>query len=93
MIVCVVHLFVCLLSWSQSIGNKAKITGLVAEQNREPCRENKIGSLKTVLLNVPFPTPMAHTLMRISGQEVSQDKYWENITQPTSTLLTFKKSV
>lgn len=38
--VVVFFFFSNLLNWSQRVDNNAKITGLIAEHNWEPCSEN-----------------------------------------------------
>lgn len=52
-------IFFSLLNWSERVDNKAKVTGLVAEQNWEPDRGNNDGQLKIIPPNLSSPTPLA----------------------------------
>lgn len=64
---------------SERVDNKAKVTGLIAEQNWEPDRGNDDGQLK-ITPNLSSSTPW-YPLTRICGQEVSWYKYWGSSAQ------------
>ena len=57
MLLCVMHLF-RLLRWSERVGNKAKLSGLIAQCIWGPCRENSDLQLKIT------PSPLAASTPR-----------------------------
>lgn len=53
---CMRHAFGRLLRWSERVGNKAKLSGLIAQCIWGPCRENRDSQLKIT------PPPASPTL-------------------------------